>query len=754
MEDEIFGNNIATAYLDEFGKGNTITFTFDNATAQSKLGLATFHIESDGGAGLDFVMGEAQTDAEKKTNEFALGKTYSTNLNVDGTPSGELRIQVGGGEGGKGGVVASVEQSAEGLSFYDKVADDGTVTSEPERRVHAGDDTAYIEFTYTPTETIEEGELTFTVPPDWTEPQADSRNQPGYTDVDEEDAQTTFPDYNGRTVTVPISFIDSGGTIIIHYGLGNGGAVPPKEKKTSTFIFEVSGSGDSSPDSITKQPTVEVYSQASGRGSASVDPMTVSAGEMTTVTITYDPIGEIDGGRARLTVPDEWANVGDDLADGGGVTGVTVNEGVATNGGGESEADLDANDDLAKNQVIVNGIDLDHDDELTFTYNARVPLTMGDFDFTLEIDGSDGPDEGEFIEVDDSTLTVTVEDAAAGSGSVMISQGKITNDTEDNEITLTYEAIGEIGEGKQITVTVPDGWSSPMTAADMQGTFTTNHYSKPADDAEPDDDPVAGSSLADASVAKADGVAEDADAMIMVATVASETSLLIGDTVVFTYTGKSPEMPERSVFTTEYDGMPVDGEDEVIVQSAEGATQLALSSDADSFILDDDGTLTVAVKLVGPDGTSPATSDEATTVTLSADGGTITSSVTITAGEYEGVATLTADEPGSITITASATGGLEGDELMVMADTDNVMIDEPISVSPMYVAASTEGTPVTVMATGTAAQDGKFLVSGGISTEDGLDEDEAGSYSGTFLIFDSYHRWHIRGHRQSEWQDQ
>ena len=73
---------------------------------------------------------------------------------------------------------------------------------------------------------------------------------------------------------------------------------------------------------------------------------------------------------------------------------------------------------------------------------------------------------------------------------------------------------------------------------------------------------------------------------------------------------------------------------------------------------------------------------------------------------------------------------------MVTADTNNVVIDEPISSHPMYVAASTEGTPVTVMATGTAEQDGTFSVSGGIATEDGLTQEEAGSYTGTFLIFD------------------
>ena len=157
------------------------------------------------------------------------------------------------------------------------------------------------------------------------------------------------------------------------------------------------------------------------------------------------------------------------------------------------DAITDHADFTSKHQVLVTGLNLDHDDTLTFKIDAQVPLTKGDQTFTLEIDGSKGPDEGKFIAVADSTLTVKVTDAAAGTGSVMISQGKldddgalmqgkIVNNTEDNTIEITYTAIGEIGEGKKITVTVPDGWSVPTTTAEMPGTFTTKHYLKLADD--------------------------------------------------------------------------------------------------------------------------------------------------------------------------------------------------------------------------------------------------------------------------------
>ena len=728
LEDDLYSNHTATAYLDKLAPGNTVTFTLSNAVAQTGIGLAEFIIESDGdGSSLAAVIGDkAQTDAEKTANEFGLGRTY-TNI-----PAGELRIQVVGGDGGSGTAKVTIEQTDEGLSEYDVLQDDGTVDRDVTNRIHAGDDAATLKFTYTPTETLQEAELTFTVPPGWSEPQAEDSSDEGYTQVEGPGAQLSFPTYNGRRVTVPISFIDSSGTIVIDYGLGSGGAKPPTEKDVYTFEFHVTGSGGTTAKSIAKQPTVQVYSQASGEGSASVDPMTVTAGDMTAVTITYDPVGQIVGGRALLTVPDAWFG---DAEMGAMGSYITVSPGSATYSGGMLEdAIIEHADFTSIHQVLVTGLNLAHDAMLTFTIDAQVPLTMGDAEFKLEIDGGDGPDEGNFIEVTDSTLTVTVEDAAAGSGSVMLSQGtldadgnlmegKIVNNTEDNTVMLTYTADGQIGEGKKITVTVPDGWSAPTVTADMQGTFTTKHYLKLADD-DADGMPDAGSSLADAAtMAAADAADGDMD-MIMVAEVASEASLMEGDMVVFTYTGMSPEMPEASQFITEYDSEPVEGDSKVIVQSADGAEALAL--EASDFTIED-GPTTVTIKLVAADG-SVATSDDDTVVTLTASSGTITSPVTIAAGGYMATATLTATDAANITITASATG-LTGDEETVLADTDNVMI---ASVTLSQTVAK-EGDTVMVSVMGTGAQDGMFSV-GDVITDEDLTEDEAGSYTGSFTV--------------------
>ena len=359
-------------------------------------------------------------------------------------------------------------------------------------------------------------------------------------------------------------------------------------------------------------------------------------------------------------------------------------------------ADLDT-----KHQVLITGIDLDHDEDLTIEYTAQVPLErqLDGLLFALELDGGEGPDQDTFMVVEDSTLTVTVTDAKAGSGMAhAVPTGDVIVASAVEAVTITYTAIGEIGEKKKITVTVPDDWSPPKTEADVEGSFTVEHYEKPAEDAEPDADPVAGSSLDAASVEKVAGATADDDATIMVATVKSEASLLAGDTVVFTYSGGIPTALGPSYFTTTYGGEPVeDSEVKVLVESGKPASALAIV--VDGFTIED-GPATVTVKLLDPDGES-ATRSTPTTVDLIASSGTIVS-VTIPAGEYSMDTTLSAEEAANITITATATGLTDAEPLTVLADTNSPSIDaDSITADPMY---AKEGTVVTVSATGTKAR--------------------------------------------------
>ena len=309
--------------------------------------------------------------------------------------------------------------------------------------------------------------------------------------------------------------------------------------------------------------------------------------------------------------------------------------------------------------------------------------------------------------------------------------GAIVAGSSGNTITVTYTAIGEIGEGKTITVEVPDGWSAPLNeaaAAEKMGTFTVTHYLKLADD---DADGMAdmGDAVAASVTTEEMAVAGQPDPvpMTMVATVADGKMVKAGDMVVFAYTNAmAPADTGPSYFTTEYDDMQV-GENadvKVIVQSAEGPTALMLT--ADDFNVDTDGSTTVTVKLVDSDG-DPATRSTDTMVDLTASSGTL-ADITIAAGEYMGTSELSATASANITVTANAEG-FDEVEIMVHADTSNVVIT---SVSLSQTVAKADDT-VMITVAGSAAQDGMFSV-GDVITDEDLMEDEAGSYTGSFTV--------------------
>ena len=299
-----------------------------------------------------------------------LGKVYVPHIALTTSPdnsaavtaaTGRLRLEVVPGEGGTGEAeLVEIVRTDSGLQDY--LNKDGEVILD--RQVHAGDDEIYLAFRYTPVDTLEGGALRFTVPSDWSAPQEDSSNDLGYTEITGVSDEVNFA---GHVITIPNINIDSSSNIEIHYGVGSLGAEAPEVKKTSKFEFEVKGT--SGTFSKIGDVMVEVRSQASGRGSASVDTgmmaadetPTAYAGDTGTITITYDPIGQIVNGRVKLTVPEALTGG----ADGDGVTAshISVSSGSAKYGG-SVDLDLEANKDVTKNDVLVSGVDLNHDDDV------------------------------------------------------------------------------------------------------------------------------------------------------------------------------------------------------------------------------------------------------------------------------------------------------------------------------------------------------------------------------------------------------
>ena len=264
------------------------------------------------------LLGHVYHDTNNQPLESGTDDTDGVDMN-----DGLIRLEVVAGAGGTGeATLADIVQSDEGLREYLNEAGDAL---ESVRKVHAGDTGIYLVFKYTPVETIEDGALRFTVPSDWSMPQEESSNQAGYTTV-----AGYIPEFNNRTITIPIVQLASGSSIEIHYGSGSLGAEAPKVKKTSEFLFAVKGTAGTF--SNIGAVEVDVRSQASGRGSASIAATNATAGAPDgSITITYDPIGQISNGRIKLTV-DEKLTGG---ADGDGVTAshISFSSGTAKYGG-------------------------------------------------------------------------------------------------------------------------------------------------------------------------------------------------------------------------------------------------------------------------------------------------------------------------------------------------------------------------------------------------------------------------------------
>ena len=257
------------AYLNEFEEGDKLTFTYGGGTgdranrgavAQTSLGEVPFIIESDGDGNGDFELVTGDKPPVSKSRRAA-GRLYQ------GDPAGELVVEVVGATDGTGIAEREIRATERGEDLYD-----GSTTTKT-KEVHAGDGGTHITFTYTPTETIRNGELKFLVPADWSPPQG-SRGEAGYTRIDSLGAQVGTESFNAteRSATVTIS-ADKDDEIIIDYGMngGDSGAVAPSEAGSAQFTIQVKGASDDDFDAIAVQPkAVQVRVQASGAGFATV----------------------------------------------------------------------------------------------------------------------------------------------------------------------------------------------------------------------------------------------------------------------------------------------------------------------------------------------------------------------------------------------------------------------------------------------------------------------------------------------------
>ena len=174
------------ANLEDFEGGDTVTFTYTNAEAPGDLGIGAFVVSSAGSAdgNLLVLAGEKERPQIKPEDADLLGEIYYDDVNDNKKPDrpdevdGKMRVKVISAADGTGVATVEIRNSSSPTGKYDGSDD---VTQE----VHAGDTSVYLLFTYTPHETITDGELRFTVPTNWSLPQEDDQGEAGYTYFEE-----------------------------------------------------------------------------------------------------------------------------------------------------------------------------------------------------------------------------------------------------------------------------------------------------------------------------------------------------------------------------------------------------------------------------------------------------------------------------------------------------------------------------------------------------------------------------------------
>ena len=221
-------SRVVVANLKTFGEGDKLTFTYGGGTgsredrgaeAQEEIDDAIFTLASRGGSDGEF---------EDITDEDSLK---------------ELTIPVKSGEGGSGEGVVEIIATTAGLGLYDGKID----VSDETQQVHAGDDSTYLVFTYTASQTIAEGQLRFTVASGgWSSPQDDDTGDHGYTYLDG-DGSFTNEQYDGKGSVTADVVLTPGDEIEIHYGAENGGAKAPvavPNGGSSYFAIAIKGGPD------------------------------------------------------------------------------------------------------------------------------------------------------------------------------------------------------------------------------------------------------------------------------------------------------------------------------------------------------------------------------------------------------------------------------------------------------------------------------------------------------------------------------
>ena len=514
----------------------------------------------------------------------------------------------------------------------------------------------------------------------------------------------------------------------------SGKAVVSPTAGKSSFRVAVKGHANGNLKTLTRQPSVTIERQGSGKGDAMVavtdDRDSLHAGdEGREFTVTYTAAGEMVAGKVQVSIPAKWSAPSADTVTVMPAMTLTFDEQI----------------------VEVDGVNLAPKGQVKFVYTGDLQPEPGTATFAVKTNGGLATDTFESVSgVNEATgvdeLKVEVGEAGPGSGEGMVSPMIVQAGATGVEITFTYTAVGTMSSPREVWVQVPQSWTNPTnmeTAPENKGTYTVEHYYR--------------QTLTTASVEKIDPLNRKMRARMRIAGLEVEA----GDQIVFTYqNADAPATPEVSPFIMGTDNEPI--ADQVYVRVQDSVPSM-LSLQSAGTVSADEGAmpLGLTVGLADADGTAVAMEIDATvTLTSSSvtgafsmmadEAGTESATVTIAGGDVSAMVYYADSTGGTATINASAPGLTAAMPHEVTVTAAAVVPDVPdvpdvaaitegsIMVSPALAMGTTDGTTVTVSAMGTAGQMATFSV-GSIVTDGSMTEDEAGSYSGDFSVVVDQH---------------
>ncbi len=580
--------------------------------------------------------------------------------------------------------------------------------------ISAGSDGNSLTFEFVPAGTMDGGEIVFGVPTDWTEPQG-TESTAGYTVVTS-DGSVGTPTFADGNVTIPITTLGPADKITIVYGSGSGssGATAQTQSDAAArFTVQSAGASDGTATAIADAAStdVSVGNVRDGSGTLALDLETATAGNTVTLAFTYTPIGSIDGGQLSITTPDGWPNPDS----GNTVAGVTA--GVELGALSFSGATV---------TVPISSLTSGQSAELAYT--VVVPSVLGTAVFAAK---SQGDAEGTLVELDNGSPSLTVHDAADGSGDAEITHTAIAAASAANSLEVVFTAAGIMTDGATVSILVPSEFTpqsgdiSPSSTGEIDAdaaTYVDGLVTIPVTSLETDetvtlvltlDAPAAAGDYAFtiSSTGGAGGTSTGIAAgpiAITVGEAADGSGSATASTTPDTIEASSDENTVTVVYTAV--GTIVDGR--VVVELPTGWSAVSANASSDDGASVEPPILSgnqIAVRI------NSMAADESVSIAIN----DVTSN----------------DVLGPVTFNVLSRGSAAGSSTALAAGSPEVWNGQVVEITAISVAGSpgSAGDTITVSATGTAGQSATFSISGDLATDKAMTETESGSYSGEFV---------------------